>query len=368
MSQNAFGIFQDVLRVCYSDISALYGARDFDSGIIPYFQMQSDGQYLEYPVLIGMQMFGTGAFTWFVSPGSWQIFTSINWIINLIFVLIAVSYLHQLNEQAARLFAFSPALLLVLGINWDALAIMFMVMGIYYFLQHRYLAMGVVLGLGMSAKLFPILILPIALVYLWQERNFKAIVQSILSAIASWLIVNIVFIVFAFDGWIRFFEFSRERGIDFGSPYLALRHLLNIEISTSHANNLGLLSVVIAYLVVFLLRKKISFIVAVALVLGVFVIMNKVYSPQFWLWLSPIFALLIRNLWLWIGWNVAQTLYYFAVWAFIASFTNQSYSLGPTGYAWFIVLNIFATVFVLWVTLRSAIRNQPQPEHDQIRL
>jgi uncharacterized membrane protein len=368
MSQNAFGIFQDVLRVCYSDISALYGARDFDSGIIPYFQMQSDGQYLEYPVLIGMQMFGTGAFTWFVSPGSWQIFTSINWIINLIFVLIAVSYLHQLNEQAARLFAFSPALLLVLGINWDALAIMFMVMGIYYFSRQRYFAMGIVLGLGMSAKLFPILILPIALVYLLEKRNFKAIVQSIGSAMASWLIVNVVFIVFAFDGWIRFFQFSRERGIDLGSPYLALRYILGIEVSTSLANTLGLLSVLVAYLVVFLLRRKIPFVVAVALVLVVFVIMNKVYSPQFWLWLSPIFALLIRNFWIWIGWNIAQTLYYFAVWAFLASYSNQSYALESKAYAWFIVLNIVTTVFVLVLTLRSAIRNQPQLEHDQIRL
>lgn len=224
--------------------------------------------------------------------------------------------------------------------------------------------MGIALGLGMSAKLFPILILPVAIVYLYQERNVKAILEGVSAAIVSWVIVNITFILFAFDGWIRFFTFSRERGIDFGSPYLATLFLTDFRISTSVANTLGLISVAIAYAVVFALRQRIDFLVSVTLVLSVFVLMNKVYSPQFWLWLTPLFALVITNRWNWIQWNISQVLYFFAVWAYIAGYSSQYYALSAKAYSLFILIHFVSTIFALSVVMRSAIRNQPQPVHD----
>ncbi len=363
-TQGSLSIFSSVLRTCYSDVSALYGARDFYLGIIPYFQIQSDGQFLEYPVLIGLQMFFASVLTNLVSPESWQFFTYVNWTINLLFIVIAVWYLHKLSPKAARWFALSPALLLVLGINWDAMAIMLMILGLYFFQQKRYINMGIALGLGMSAKLFPILILPVAIVYLYQERNVKAILESVSAAIVSWVIVNITFILFAFDGWIRFFTFSRERGIDFGSPYLATLFLTDFRISTSVANTLGLISVAIAYAVVFALRQRIDFLASVTLVLSVFVLMNKVYSPQFWLWLTPLFALVITNRWNWIQWNISQVLYFFAVWAYIAGYSSQYYALSAKAYSLFILIHFVSTIFALSVVMRSAIRNQPQPVHD----
>ena len=361
---DASPIFTQILRTCYSDVTALYFARDFDNGIIPFFEVQSDGQILEYPVLIGLQMFFASILTNVLSPDSWQFFTYVNWTINLLFIVVAVWYLHKLNPKAARWFAFSPALLLVLGINWDAMAILLMILGLYFFLQKRYINMGIALGLGMSAKLFPILVLPVAVIYLYQERNFKAILESISAAIVSWVIVNITFILFAFDGWIRFFTFSRGRDIDFGSPYLATLFLTDIRISTSVANTLGLVSVAIAYGVVFALRQRIDFLVSVMFVISVFVLMNKVYSPQFWLWLAPLFALIIHDRWNWIQWNISQVLYYFAVWAYIAAFSSQQYSLSAKAYSLFILIHFVSTIFAMSVVVRSAIRNQPQPVHD----
>ncbi|MFZ9309280.1 MAG: hypothetical protein ACO3XJ_00415 [Candidatus Nanopelagicales bacterium] len=361
----SLSIFSDVVRTCYSDISTLYGARDFYLGIIPYFQIQTDGQYLEYPVLIGLQMLITSVLTNNLFPGSWQFFSIVNWAINLVYTLVAVWYLHKISPRAARWFSLSPALLLVLGINWDAMAIMLMIFGIYFYQQKRYSHMGIALGLGMSAKLFPILLLPIAVIYFYESKNFRAIFQSILSAFTSWLAVNLIFIVFAFDGWIRFFEFSRERGIDFGSPYLALQFLSDVQVSASEANTIGLVGVTATYFAIYIFRKRLDFIVAVTLVITVFVLINKVYSPQFWLWLAPLLALIVTDRRNWIQWNIAEALYFFSVWAYIASYASNAYTLSAGTYAIFICIHFFSTIIAVLIAVRSSMRNQPQLVRDQ---
>lgn len=365
---NSLPLFTDVLRLCYSDVTALYFARDFDTGIIPYFELQSDGQFLEYPVLIGLQMYVSSIATHFIQPGSFLFFTYINWAMTTIFLVIAIWYLDKLNHKAARWFAFSPALLLALGINWDATAIMFLVLGIYFYYKQRYLSFGVAVGLGMSAKLFPILILPIALLYLYDKKNFIAIRQSVLGALVSWVGVNAIVMLLAFDGWIRFFEFSRTRPIDFGSLYYALRYLFDIETSTALANTIGLVSVFVAYGFVLAYRKKLPFLVSITVVVSVFVLVNKVYSPQFWLWLAPLFALVITQHWNWIQWNTAQAFYFFAIWAYLAGFGDEEFSISPRMYSLFILLHLFSTFLVVVVVVKNTIRNQPQLEHDQNHL
>lgn len=361
-------IFTQIFRTCYSDISALYFARDFNDGILPYFEAQADGQFLEYPVLIGIQMYASSLVTHFFQPGSFLLFTCLNWALSLLLLMIAIWYLDKINQQAARWFALSPALLLVLGINWDSIAILFLVLGIYLYQKERFFLMGVALGLGMSGKLFPILLLPIALLYLYDKKKFMAMRQSVFGAVASWTAVNALFIVFAFDGWIRFFEFSRTRPIDFGSLYLAVRYLFSIETSTALANLIGTLSVALAFVVVLIYRKRLPFLVAITFVITIFVLMNKVYSPQFWLWLAPLFALVIRERWMWIQWNASQVFYFFAIWAFLAGYSGQPFGISPKVYSLFILLHFFSTLLVLGVILRNAIRNQLQQEHDQSRL
>jgi uncharacterized membrane protein len=367
-TSNPFALFTDVLRTCYSDVTALYGARDFDIGIIPYFEIQSDGLFLEYPVLIGIQMYFTSILSNLIQPGSFLVFTYINWFIALVFLLIAVWYLDKINQRAARWFAYSPALIFVLGINWDALAVMLMILGLYFYTKNQNLHMGIALGLGMSAKLFPILMLPIAIIFLYQNRNIRGIVLSVAGALGSWLLVNGAFILFAFEGWIRFFDFSRGRPIDFGSPYLALRFLLNIDVSTEVANTLGLLSVLASYVFIVMYRDRLSLEVALTLVLGVFVLMNKVYSPQFWIWLAPLFSLVITKRWNWIQWNGFQVLYYFAIWAYLASYENLPYALSAKVYAVFILLHFLSTCVAVGYVVTTTIRNQPQPVRDQSHL
>lgn len=360
--------FTQIFRTCYSDIPALYFARDFNEGIIPYFEVQSDGQFLEYPVLIGLQMYVSSIVTHFIQPESFLLFTYINWSISLLLIAIALWYLDKIDARAARWFAFSPALLLVLGINWDAIAILFLILGIYFFTKERNFLMGAALGLGMSGKLFPILLLPIALLYLYDSKNFKAMKQSIVGAVVSWTSVNALFVVFAFDGWIRFFEFSRTRPIDFGSLYYAFRYLFSIETSTALANTIGSVSVILAFVFVLIYRRRLPFMVSVTFVVSIFVLLNKVYSPQFWLWLAPIFAIVIKDRWNWIQWNTSQVFYYWAIWAFLAAYVGESYGISPKVYSLFIFLHVISTLVVVAFVIKDAMRSQPPLAHDQSRL
>jgi uncharacterized membrane protein len=369
------------IKPCYSDVASLYGPRGFADGIVPYFQMQADGQYLEYPVLIGIQMSLTSELTSILQPRSWGMFMSLNWIINLIFLLLAVKYLHKMSARAARWLAFSPALVLVLGINWDTLAVLTTITAIWFFQQGKYQQFGVVLGIGMSAKLFPILLLPVAIIYLYKDRNIDGIIRSVMGALYAWLAINIIFIVGAFQGWLRFFEFSRERGIDFGSPYLALSYLLNIQFSTSVANLVGFVLVAVAFALIYVFRDYITFEVAAVALIATFVVFNKVYSPQFWIWLAPLFALVIPKFWVWIQWNVAQVVYFAAIWAWIARNDMQyfvdnppiyeifkSHSISAEVYSLGILVHVFSTIFVVIYVVRHTMRNQPQLVRDQSHL
>ena len=369
------------IKPCYSDVAALYGPRGFADGIIPYFQMQADGQYLEYPVLIGIQMFLTSEITSILQPRSWGMFMSLNWIINLVFLLLAIKYLHKISVRAARWLAFSPSLALVLGINWDTLAVLTTVAALWFFQQGKYPQFGVVLGIGMSAKLFPILLLPVAIIYLYKDRNIDGIIRSVMGALYTWLAINIIFIVGAFQGWLRFFEFSRERGIDFGSPYLALSYLLDIQFSTSAANLVGFVLVAVVFVLIYVFRNRITFEVAAVALIATFVVFNKVYSPQFWIWLAPLFAIVIPKLWVWIQWNVAQVVYFAAIWAWIARNdmqyfvdnaaiyeTFQNYSISAEAYSLGILVHIFSTLFVVMYVVRHSLQNQPQLVRDQSHL
>ena len=62
------------------------------------------------------------------------------------------------------------------------------------------------------------------------------------------------------------------------------------------------------------------------LVLAVFLLSNKVWSPQYVIWLVPLVVLARPRLWAYVVWQVAEVTYFFAIWAYlitIATGTGQ---------------------------------------------
>ena len=82
----------------------------------------------------------------------------------------------------AAAFAASPALVLTGLINWDMLAVVMVAGALWTWARGRPVATGVLIGLGTATKLYPLFLLgPIAIICL-RERRYRDLVDTVLAA------------------------------------------------------------------------------------------------------------------------------------------------------------------------------------------
>jgi uncharacterized membrane protein len=187
------------------------------------------------------------------------------------------------------------------------------------------------------------------------------------AGVFMWLAANVPIMWARFDGWKRFYTFSSERGADFGSPWLVARDLLGFDPPIERLNLFagGILVVIclgVAALILMAPRRP-RFHQVAFLVVAAFALTNKVYSPQFVVWLIPL-AVLARPRWrdfLW--WQAAEVIYFFAVWWYIIGGATPERGL-PEQYYWSaIAVHVVATCVFAGFVVRDVLR----PECDPVR-
>jgi Glycosyltransferase family 87 len=167
------------------------------------------------------------------------------------------------------------------------------------------------LGAAIAVKLYPGVLVPIALAYVWRRRGRREALACLAILVALVALVFLPFLVLAPDGVAHSFgrQLSRPLQLEsLGSAlYLAAHHLLGLDVemrsghgsqnlhATGTAVAAVLLSAVqVAVLVWIWLRRSSSREELVrwsAAALVAFVALGKVLSPQFLIWLAPIVPL-----------------------------------------------------------------------------
>jgi hypothetical protein len=106
------------------------------------------------------------------------------------------------------------------------------------------------------------------------------------------------------------------------------------------------------------------------LVLAVFLLSNKVWSPQYVIWLVPLVVLARPRLWAYAVWQVAEVTYFFAIWAYLITVATGT-GLVPVaeggispGVYFAALLARFAAVLIL---VALVVRDILHPEHDLVR-
>src|ERR1700677_859185 len=202
---------------CYTDIYPLYYTEDLAAGKVPY-----TGHKVEYPVLIGGAM----------QVAAWAV-RNVNPLIRgreffdvtvLILAVCAVAGVLATARAAgpgaraqALMVALSPALILSAFVNWDLIAFALTALGIAAWAARRGGWAGVLLGLGVAAKFYPLVVfLPLLLLCLrsGQLREFS---KTLAGAVGAWLVVDLPVMIVAPSGWAWFYVFSENRGADWGS-------------------------------------------------------------------------------------------------------------------------------------------------------
>ncbi|WP_274914624.1 glycosyltransferase family 87 protein [Streptomyces sp. WZ-12] len=375
-----FGATSQYVHACYSDIPHLYSGRGFADGLIPYFdKLPGDMQYLEYPVLTGLFM---EVASWLTPHGgAIQGREQIYWLVNAgmlmvcaAVIAVCVARTHRRRPWDGLLVALAPAFALTATINWDLLAVALTAAGMLMWSRSRPLAAGVLIGLATAAKLYPVLLLGPLLVLCWRAGTWRAYGRTVLGAVVSWLVVNLP-VMIAHDasgfrireGWAKFYTFSQERPIDFGSLWLLLSQRTGnpLENANLYATLLMIVGCGALALLTLYAPRRPRFAQLAFLVVALFILTNKVYSPQYVLWLIPL-AALARPRWRdFLIWQACEVMYFLGIWMYLAYTGNgdKHQGLPPEGYQLAIALHLLGTLYVCAMVVRDIL----MPERDVVR-
>ncbi len=337
-----FDFIQTTTRACYTDVYPLYYVRGLNDGKVPYFDtFNAEGSsihHVEYPVLSGgfMQLVA-----WIVRPfgldGRGMAFYNVTVLmLGLLAVVAVLATAYVAGRRSLRvglMVALSPALLLTAYINWDLLAVALSALALAAWSARRPALAGALLGFAIAAKFYPLLFLGPLVLLCVRAGQWRALGRMLAGTAGAWLLVNLPVMLFAWDGWKEFYTFSQKRGIDWGSIFFFLQHhgMTGLD-DTDRLNMLGtgtflVLAVGIAVLTLTAPRRprvpQLMFLVLVA-----FMLPNKVWSPQYVLWLLPLAVLARPKLPAFLVWQLGEVVYFFGIWWYLLSVSSQTQGAG----------------------------------------
>ncbi|MBJ8347642.1 DUF2029 domain-containing protein [Antrihabitans sp. YC2-6] len=313
------------VALCYSDTVPLYGAEKLNEGAFPYKKVLRDpdkpdaeDRYMEYPVVSGLYQFAAMkiAKAWdsaMFLPGALQVVIYFNVIafgLSLAWLVTvwATALLAGRRVWDVALVACSPLVIVHAFTNFDPLATGFAAAGLLAWARRYPVLAGVLLGIGGAAKLYPLFILGPLLILCLRSGRMRAWTAAFVAAGGTWLLVNLPIAVKYPRGWAEFFRLNTDRHADPDSIYNVITSftgwagfdgpldagekpvILNLV-------SLSLFAVVcagIAWIALTAPRRprvaQLCFLIVAA-----FLLTNKVWSPQYSLWLVPLAVLALPH-------------------------------------------------------------------------
>jgi uncharacterized membrane protein len=201
-----------------------------------------------------------------------------------------------------------------------------------------------------------------------RRRELPLFVKAALATAGSWLLVNLPAMAWGFDHWKVFWSFNQERGPDLGSIWLVIQQATDDVVTYQTVNKVSEIFfalVCVGVLALGLLARRTPRIAQLAfLIVCGFLIINKVYSPQYVMWLLPL-AVLARPRWRDIAiWTSAEVFYTAAVWLYLGKFTEPSATGADDHVYWLaIVVRIAAEVWFAGLVVRDILK----PWNDPVR-
>jgi uncharacterized membrane protein len=325
----------------------------------------------------------------------------------------------------AAMFALSPALLLHGTTNWDLVAVALTGLALAAWARRRPVLAGVLLGLGTATKLYPVLLLLPLLALCWRAARLRQGVAVAVAALVTAVGVTLpvyatapsyadvngtqtrvldaplsrlgteglaafaphatVGGVLATNAVYRFFELNTTRAADWDSLYLQLQHLHTDDgvlkgprnalasLVTDHRSPPTRLNTVVALLELALAVGVVLLVVraprrprvpqVLFVLVSAFLLLNKVDSPQYVLWLVPL-AVLARPRWRpFLAWQGAEVLVLLSRFYFFVhnDHPDQGIEIG-----WFFAAVLLRDALLL-LLVGQVLRDVLRPERDLVR-
>jgi uncharacterized membrane protein len=368
---------------CYSDTVPLFGLHHLDTGAVPYLESP-----VEYPVLTGAFMAAAAAvarvydhaaatlgFLPDVPPvESYYVVTCLLLSFCALLVTRAVLGMAGRRPWDAAMVALSPLLFVHAFTNWDLFAVALATLGMWAWARQRPLLAGVLLGLGVAAKLYPLVLLAALFLLCLRAGRLRVWLRTAVAAAVAWVVVDAPVAVLAPENWSRFFRLNSSRPADPDTIWniaLTMTHhrlfdgplavgqtpsVLNVVVAG------GLLALVAAAAWLTLAAPVRPRVAQLAFLLTAgFLLLNKVWSPQYSLWLLPL-AVLARPRWRsLLLWQATEALLWVPRLLWYLGTDNRG-----VGVEWFLLGVALRDVAVL-VLMGLVVRDILRPDGDVVR-
>ena len=390
-------------ELCYSDTVPLYTAELLNQGKFPYKsswiekdsrgepRTQYDGseaiRYMEYPVLTGLYQYASMAlaktYTALTKLVSVPVTAEVVMFFNISAFGLALAWLATVWATSllagrrvwdAAVVAASPLLIFQIFTNFDALATAAAMAALLAWSRKRPVLAGVLIGVGVALKLYPLLLLVPLLLLCVRTGRLREFGKTALATFATWLLVNLPIMVLFPRGWSEFFRLNTRRGDDMDSIYNVVKVFTGWRgfdrdlgfwepptvLNAVTAVLFVLCCVGIAYVAMTAARRprlaQLAFLVVAA-----FLLTNKVWSPQYSLWLVPLAALALPHRRILLAWMTIDALVWIPRMLFL--FGEQNMGLPQEVFTTTVLLRDVAVAGLCVLVIRQIYR----PDLDLVR-
>ncbi|AWB85175.1 glycosyltransferase family 87 protein [Corynebacterium liangguodongii] len=292
---------------CYNDIVPLYGGRGLDRPGFVYDFSWVEGdltRYMEYPVLAGIFQNIMGAIARNTYAVADRILPDVGWyffLTALVMSVLWVATIRMVAELAGNrvwdtvLVAASPLVIMHAFTNWDIPSIFLAVSALLAARNRRFWLAGALIGLGTAFKLWPLFALGAYLTLAIRTRRFAPFARMAAAAAATWVVVNAPVYLRNPDAWGEFQRLNTERTWEWTTIYAVASRAFG----WSGFDAAGATPTILNTVTLLLFAAGCVTTAAIGLAaprqprvaeiffltVGFFLLFNKVWSPQYSLWL-----------------------------------------------------------------------------------
>jgi hypothetical protein len=375
----------------------LFYARDMLRGNVPYRDFDC-----EYPPL-ALLSFILPALFCFTNPGYSLLLAGEMLLFDLIIIcLIADAARHSGLSVNNTLLSYTLIVMAVgpiMAIRFDLLPALCVTAALWAFIKGKNVAAWAFTALGMAGKIYPIVIAPALGLYLLRHHQFKSFFAGLTAFGLTLAVTCLPLFLMSPAGFMRIVTYHSQRGIQCestwasglllwakmgGPPLDGFYDFGSWNVASPAADKLASLALPLTALVLFVMytiyavelvrrmprtrydasgigKREARFIIGyTTVVIALFMLGNKVFSPQFLIWIMPLVPLLSP------GWRGLTTLLFVVMGLltqFIFPYKYSEYCSFATPY---VLIGVLRNTLLLLLTIIFGLTNKLE-EEDSLR-
>ncbi len=364
---------------CYSDLPNTFRDSPVKNGLAAFLQGGDGAPTTGQPPLTGLLLTAVASLV----PGdglNHGLSTRVAWyfaIWSVVLTLLLLGIVWLVASSARSPFsaahvALSPVVALAGFVSADLLGVLLASAGMWAWGRRRPALAGVLFGLAISARSYPVLILLAIGLLALRSGHLRAFAHTAVRALVTFGVVVAALWVLNPEAAVSSYQAWTTTEAGYGSPWL-LPQLAGHPLPTGAVTALAVAGWVIALLVgavLALSSARRPTVAEVSLVMVALVLVTgKAFTVQSSLWLVPLVAwcaLQWRDHLIWAG---AEALNFVAVWLNIAGINTPDRGLPAAWYAFFSMLRVVAVlwlVVVVWLRARDRWSSRDEGDPDSI--